>query len=204
MATATLINQHDYMTVRAKFHYLLADVKLNLTLSRSGLKISAAGVEAKELKAVMDAFDKAWSAKAFGDNGKFMAAVLEAAKAAATVADFLAALQAMAKLPAKAIVVEECDDLIAPMDLKLLEVAPPKIVSVPRLTQEELQAAFDLVKNKKDWKARIDRTIDVADLARVMEAIVHFTGTVPYEVAHPTNPKKVIVRAAGYRAGPCN
>jgi hypothetical protein len=70
-------------------------------------------------------------------------------------------------------------------------------------TPEQLQAAFDLVKNKKDWKARIDARINKSDAPLVLIAITHFTGTVGYTKPHPTNNDKLIVRAAGYRAGPC-
>jgi hypothetical protein len=67
-------------------------------------------------------------------------------------------------------------------------------------TPEELDAAFDKVKNPTHWKDPIEAVIDDADIAIVTAAIIHFTGTVP-EFFHEKG--KTYVAADGYRAGPC-
>ncbi len=66
--------------------------------------------------------------------------------------------------------------------------------------QEELDAAFDKVKNPTHWKDPIEAVIDEADTAIVTAAIIHFTGTVPEFVFEGS---QCYVVADGYRAGPC-
>ena len=56
---------------------------------------------------------------------------------------------------------------------------PPQARRQP--TQEELSAAFDLVKDKERWKNPIDTTLDSCDEEKqrlIEDAIIHFTGSV--------------------------
>ena len=46
--------------------------------------------------------------------------------------------------------------------------------------QSELLAGFDLVKPTPNWKTRIDAIVPLdADLGLLVDAVVHFTGSVP-------------------------
>lgn len=54
MTTAKLINQHDYMTVKAKFS---PDVNANLTFSRFRMKLSGKGLTIDQMRALLNPFD---------------------------------------------------------------------------------------------------------------------------------------------------
>jgi hypothetical protein len=54
MTTATLINQHDYMTVKAKFS---KEVNANLTYSRYRMKLSGKGLTIDQMHALLNPFD---------------------------------------------------------------------------------------------------------------------------------------------------
>ena len=69
--------------------------------------------------------------------------------------------------------------------------------------QAELTAAFQLVANRDHWKNAISARVEAdADLELIQEAIIHFTGTVPTFERCPSG--RVLVKAAGYYAGPCS
>lgn len=70
-------------------------------------------------------------------------------------------------------------------------------------TQEELQAAFDKVKNPEHWKARINALLEPGEDMDVIDyAIRYFTGTECWWNTRKDG--KIRVRAPGYWAGPCN
>ena len=74
-------------------------------------------------------------------------------------------------------------------------------------TDEELKAAWDEVKNQRDWKARIDKEVyDKTDeeLARIVFAVGFYTGTqaVLEELSPSEGRRRTRVRAVGYRMGP--
>ena len=68
-----------------------------------------------------------------------------------------------------------------------------------KYTPEQLDAAFDMVKNPTHWKDPIETVIDDAHIAVVEAAIIHFTATIP-EFFHDKGQTYVV--ADGYRAGP--
>lgn len=70
-------------------------------------------------------------------------------------------------------------------------------------TGEELNAAFDMVKDAGHWKNPIDAVIPRDQQDVVDKAIAWFTGTEASFYGHD-DPEKLIVRAPGYFAGPCN
>lgn len=70
-------------------------------------------------------------------------------------------------------------------------------------TQEQLEAAFDEVKNARHWKNPISRYIKKPDDAKrdlLTSAVIHFTGSVPEFYPHPTKSGYVRISAAGYYA----
>lgn len=70
----------------------------------------------------------------------------------------------------------------------------------PGYTQEQMKAAFDMVKNPENWKYVIDIVVDypgIENLNCVREAIIHFTGSFP-EIKDVGG--KVRIQAAGYYA----
>lgn len=72
-------------------------------------------------------------------------------------------------------------------------------------TQEQLSAAFDLVKNPKGWKLHIDKLltrqqVDEVTESRLSEAISYFTGSLAEIFPEPGRPGYVRVQAAGYYA----
>jgi len=75
----------------------------------------------------------------------------------------------------------------------------PKRLAGYRL--EELAAAFDRVRNARDWKAPIQAVIPAQERALVEKAVLWFTDTVPEFLAHPEASDRLVVRAAGYRLG---
>ena len=66
--------------------------------------------------------------------------------------------------------------------------------------QEKLAAAFDRVRNPRDWKAPIRAMIPAAERPVVEQAVLWFTETVPEFVPVP-GADQLEVRAAGYRLG---
>jgi hypothetical protein len=217
-----LNTQHDYVTLSVTF----ADKKrINLTTARYAEKCSAqVGYDPEAMKRTFNAFAKTRHHVTKG--GKFetigqwmdhMRAVAEGATDPTHLATLFEAEVPSAAEVSKSKAAEAAQyaanekmlaDLIAKREAEKKAVPTPTpaevIVKSPTsFTQEQLQAAFDKVKNKKDWKARIDARIFKSEEVVVLAAIAHFTGTAGYTLAHPTNNDKLIVRAAGYRAGPC-
>lgn len=70
-------------------------------------------------------------------------------------------------------------------------------------TREELDAAFELVKDKEHWKNPIDAVVDEGMVHVLTFAIPWFTGT-PAEFEPCEEAGKIRVRSIGYWAGPCN
>jgi hypothetical protein len=67
---------------------------------------------------------------------------------------------------------------------------------------EQLAAAFDRVRNPRDWKAPIRAVIPVTQRPVVEKAVLWFTDTVPEFVAAPGETDRLVVSAPGYRHGP--
>ena len=67
---------------------------------------------------------------------------------------------------------------------------------------EQLAAAFDRVRNPRDWKAPIRAEIAVAERPVVEQAVYWFTATVPVFLHAPGAATRLLVRAPGYRLGP--
>ena len=69
-------------------------------------------------------------------------------------------------------------------------------------TREQLEAAFDKVRNPNDWKAPVDGYCRAAEVELVREAVIFFTATEPsfYSVGINTGLRRVL--ADGYRKGP--
>lgn len=68
--------------------------------------------------------------------------------------------------------------------------------------QEQLAAAFDRVKDTRDWRAPIRTVIPVGERAVVEQAVRWFTHTVPVFLPAPGREDHLLVRAPGYRLGP--
>lgn len=208
---AHLNEQHDYITLRVGAP---KGARINFTMSYSGQKCSGAGFDNAFFKRAFKAFvdmEKRVLGKseAFKNYGAMMRSLKVIADAAATMEAFVAEMERLiAEAPpyvpaheAKPVLV---DNLIVEKAKLIEEVPPPAKGSGPApRTHEELQAAFDLVKNRKDWKERIDRVIPRSMEPAVAEAIAYFTGTMASFYEHK-DPSKLIVRAAGYYRGPCN
>jgi hypothetical protein len=67
---------------------------------------------------------------------------------------------------------------------------------------EQLAAAFDRVRNPRDWKAPIRAVIPAVERPVVEKAVLWFTDTVPEFVPAPGATDRLLVRAPGYRLGP--
>ena len=67
---------------------------------------------------------------------------------------------------------------------------------------EQLAAAFDRVRNPRDWQAPIRAHIPAADRPVVEQAVQWFTNTVPVFLPAPGREGRLLVRAPGYRLGP--
>ena len=67
---------------------------------------------------------------------------------------------------------------------------------------EQLAAAFDRVRNPRDWKAPIHAVIPATERPVVEEAVLWFTNTAPVFVASPGERDQLVVTAPGYRLGP--
>ena len=68
-------------------------------------------------------------------------------------------------------------------------------------SDDEIKAAFDLVKNADHWKNPIDAVIDRSSQDVVAVAIAWYTAT-PAEFEDTDEPDKVRVTAVGYFDGP--
>ena len=75
----------------------------------------------------------------------------------------------------------------------------PKHLTGYRL--EQLSAAFDRVRNPRDWKAPIQAVIPIAEQPVVEKAVLWFTDTIPVFVAIPGATDQLVVQAQGYRLG---
>jgi hypothetical protein len=70
--------------------------------------------------------------------------------------------------------------------------------------QEQLAAAFDRVRDPRDWKAPIEAVIPEGDRVLVEHAVHWFTDTIPMFTALPGASGRLEVRARGYRLGSTN
>lgn len=68
--------------------------------------------------------------------------------------------------------------------------------------REQLAAAFERVRNPRDWKAPIRAVIPAAQRPVVEKAVLWFTATVPVFMAASGATGRLVVRAPGYRLGP--
>jgi hypothetical protein len=67
---------------------------------------------------------------------------------------------------------------------------------------EQLAAAFDRVRNPRDWKAPIRSVIPAEERHVVEKAVLWFTETVPAFEPAPGETGLLVVMAPGYRDGP--
>ena len=67
--------------------------------------------------------------------------------------------------------------------------------------QEQLAAAFDRVRNARDWKAPIEAVIPAAERPVVEQAVRWFTDTTPEFVPSAEGSDRLMVSAPGYRLG---
>lgn len=67
--------------------------------------------------------------------------------------------------------------------------------------QEQLAAAFDRVRDPRDWKEPIKAVIPEADRTLIEQAVHWFTDTVPMFTALPGASGRLEVKARGYRLG---
>ncbi len=77
-------------------------------------------------------------------------------------------------------------------------------VDAERMTgfrQEELAAAFDRVRDPRDWQGPIEAEIPEGDRRLVEKAVEWFTDTSPMFLALPEASGRLKVRARGYRLG---
>lgn len=97
----------------------------------------------------------------------------------------------------------------SPADIHIGDALPDNTVTVTNetpvldgYTQAQLKAAFDKVKNKRNWKNPIDALVDPSeDMRAINAAIVHFTGSPSDYVKVLRKGKEMLrVRAAGYYA----
>lgn len=66
---------------------------------------------------------------------------------------------------------------------------------------DQLAAAFDRVRNARDWKAPIRAVIATGERPLVEKAVLWFTDTVPTFTPMAGVPDRLIVTALGYRLG---
>lgn len=66
---------------------------------------------------------------------------------------------------------------------------------------DQLAAAFDRVRDGRDWKAPIRAVIPAAERPVVEKAVLWFTDTSAMFVAVSGDPDRMVVRAPGYRLG---
>lgn len=68
--------------------------------------------------------------------------------------------------------------------------------------QDQLAAAFDRVRDPRDWKAPIRAVIKREQQTVVAEAVRWFTDTDPVFIPAPDASGRLLVSAPGYRQGP--
>lgn len=78
--------------------------------------------------------------------------------------------------------------------------ACPRLSTGYRL--ERLAAAFDRVRDSRDWKAPIRSVIPAEERPVVEQAVLWFTETVAAFETDPREPNRLVVTAMGYRFGP--
>ncbi len=71
-------------------------------------------------------------------------------------------------------------------------------------TQQELEAAFTLVHDPADWKAPICAAVKGEQVNVVVEAVKHFTATIPSVTYRETPAHGItfLIQSVGYRMGP--
>ena len=67
---------------------------------------------------------------------------------------------------------------------------------------EQLAAAFDRVRDPRDWKAPIRSVIPKGERHVVGKAVLWFTHTTPAFEAAPGEAERLVITAPGYRDGP--
>lgn len=67
---------------------------------------------------------------------------------------------------------------------------------------DQLAAAFDRVRDSRDWKAPIRAVIPADQRLVVEQAVRWFTDTEPVFIPGPGNGTELVVLAPGYRPGP--
>ena len=67
----------------------------------------------------------------------------------------------------------------------------------------ELEAAFEGIKDKQDWRAPIDTWIKPVAYPAARSACMFYTGTELVADGYSLDKDLLHVRAAGYRCGPC-
>lgn len=67
---------------------------------------------------------------------------------------------------------------------------------------DQLAAAFDRVRNPRDWKAPIKAVIAAGERPVVEQAVLWFTQTLPVFEPAPGEAERLMVTAPGYRLGP--
>ena len=71
-------------------------------------------------------------------------------------------------------------------------------------TMDQLERAFDSVKDQEHWKNPIDAIVDADQRNVISRAIPWYTGTEAEFTAVEGDTSKLRVTAPGYFAGPCN
>ena len=73
-----------------------------------------------------------------------------------------------------------------------------------KYSQSQMEIAFKMVQNPLDWKAPICASVKGEWVALVVEAIKHFTATVPTITMRQTPAAGItfLVESIGYRMGP--
>lgn len=67
-------------------------------------------------------------------------------------------------------------------------------------TKKQLADAFDLVKNRNNWKNPINKNVVTKDPNLIVEAIIYFTGSVPFYIPVKNCKDKYLFKADGYYA----
>ena len=68
-------------------------------------------------------------------------------------------------------------------------------------TLNQLEKAFKAVQNPNDWKAPISAAVKGEAVNLVVEAVKHYTATVP-TISLNTNSMTYLIESEGYRMGP--
>ena len=77
----------------------------------------------------------------------------------------------------------------------------PDALSLTGYRLEQLAAAFDRVRDARDWKAPICAVIPAGERPVVEQAVLWFTSTVPVFETAPGDETRLVVMAPGYRRG---